>query len=36
MASDRHTEDVVLVELKDLREIAAQICNGANAPVARP
>ncbi len=34
--SDRYAEDALLVELRELREVAARICNGANAPAVRP
>jgi hypothetical protein len=34
--TDRYPEDALLVHLTELREVAAQLCNGANAPAVRP
>jgi hypothetical protein len=34
--SDRYAEDALLVELKELHEVSAQICIGADAPPVRP
>jgi hypothetical protein len=34
--TDRYAEDALLVELKDLPDVAAGICNVANVPAVRP
>jgi hypothetical protein len=34
--TDRYAEDALLVELKDLLHVAAQLCNAGNARVVRP